>query len=280
MHYFFYRISVVLLFCMIFIWWSAFYKNEVSPTPMPRYTFSNWDKEVIFQWMSHIWSNKFYSSVQEELKAKKAKWFVYFFEGVQGGSEENTDKFNKAMWVKFDENLYKNFSKLYWVVHQDNSLYYNLVNNKDYNVDISIDEIIKYYEVPDDSKRSSSAFPEEVLDANAEIVKTLSKLNDKELAILRYINKAMLNFMIWSDSTRNFVLNNLANEKLFDVILNKRNEVLAEEINNTDHKKIFITYWLLHFEWVYNLLIQKDNTWKITKTENLYPITWELFPVF
>jgi len=37
-------------------------------------------------------------------------------------------------------------------------------------------------------------------------------------------------------------MDNFSNKKLFDIILNKRNDILSEEIINSKHKKIFITY--------------------------------------
>jgi len=80
------------------------------------------------------------------------------------------------------------------------------------------------------------------MDLNSEIIKTLASLNDKELSILRYINKALLNFIIGSENTQNIVMDNFANKKLFGIILDKRNEVLSTKIINSDDKKIFITY--------------------------------------
>jgi len=275
--YFLYKVSTWILLCIIIVWGFSYYKNEISPTPMPTYYLSNWEKEVIFQAMSHIWSNNFYTTIQGHLREKKKNWFVYYYEWVQPGTEENMEKFNSAIWIEFDKDLYQNFSKLYWVVHQDNSIYLNLENDKDYNIDLSIDEIITFYEQePLDNQweenQSTNKTPSEVVDMNAEIIKTLSALNSKELSILRYINKWILNFIIWSEWTQNLVMDNFSNKDLFSIILDKRNEVLSEKIINSDDKKIFITYWLLHFKWVLEILKKIDSKWEITKIEYLYPI--------
>ena len=53
------------------------------------------------------------------------------------------------------------------------------------------------------------------------------------------------------------------NKKIFDVIIWKRNEFLANEIQKSNDKKIYVTYWLLHFDWVLKLLQAKDPNWKI-----------------
>ena len=281
--YFVYKVSVWLSLSILILWGLSYYKNEINPTPMPTYYLSNWEKQVVFQAMSHIGSEKFYKSIQVDLKQKKQNWYVYYFEWVKPGSKENMDKFDDAIWVKFDKNLYENFSKLYWVVHQDNSIFFNLVNDKDYNIDLTIDEIMKFYEDNDTPNPLAGTSPlqeenaqikwkTEVMDLNSEIIKTLASLNDKELSILRYINKALLNFIIGSENTQNIVMDNFANKKLFGIILDKRNEVLSTKIINSDDKKIFITYWLLHFKWVFEILKKSDSNWEITKTDLLYPI--------
>jgi len=268
--YFLYKVSLWLLLSIVILWGLSYYKNEISPTPMPTYFLSNWEKKVVFQAMSHIWSESFYKTIQKSLKQKKHNWYVYYFEWVKPWTQQNMNKFNEAIWVKFDKDLYENFSKLYWVVHQDNSIYIGLVNNKDYNVDLSIDEIMKFYKGKEDKKQKYKNT--ESIDINSEIVKTLTSLNNKELSILRYINKALLNFIIWSENTQNIVMDNFANKKLFDIILDKRNEVLSKKIIESRNKKIFITYWLLHFKWVFELLQKSDSNWKITKITYLYPI--------
>ena len=276
LNYFLYKVSICVFISIILISSFSYYKNEINPAKMPTFTISNWEKEIIFQAMSHIWSKNFYEQIKEDLTSAKKQWYVYYYEWVKDWTTKNKEDFNKAIWVKFDSNLYENFSKLYWVTHQDNSIYYNLINNLDYNVDLSIDEIMENYnklEKTQNSENSNNFLQnEEVVDANTEIIKTLASLNNKELEILRYINKALLNFIIASDETQDIVLNNFSNKNLFKIILDKRNEVLSDKIINSEHKKIYITYWLLHFEWVLKILQENDINWKITKTTNLYPI--------
>ncbi len=55
----------------------------------------------------------------------------------------------------------------------------------------------------------------------------------------------------------------LWNTDLFEVILQDRNIHLANEIEKTKHKKIIITYGLMHFKWTLDLLKQQDPNWKI-----------------
>jgi hypothetical protein len=80
------------------------------------------------------------------------------------------------------------------------------------------------------------------IDANAEILKILSNTNEKELKLLIYINKAILNFFMNNDSILESMSNIFADKELFEVILAERNKVLANAIETSEYDKIFITY--------------------------------------
>lgn len=268
---FLYRASIWLLIIIVFIWWFSYYSNEINPAKMPTYTISNGKKIVIFQAMSHIWKKSFYEKVKQNLIKAKKNWFVYFFEWVRPWTKENKKDFDKAIWIKFDKNLYKNFSKLYGVTNQDNRIFLWLVNNLDFNVDLSIDDIMKYYKKYN-FKNPNLSKTQQAIDVNKEIIKTLSKLNPKELAILRYINQAILNVIISSPKARTTISDNFWNKNLFKVILEERNKNLVKNITKSKYNKIFITYWLMHFDGVFKLLKQKDKNWKIIKVNYLYPI--------
>jgi hypothetical protein len=54
--------------------------------------------------------------------------------------------------------------------------------------------------------------------------------------------------------------------------LAERNKVLVDAIETSEYDKVFITYWLLHFKWVYELLKANDSNWEIIETKHLYPI--------
>ena len=222
---------------------------------MQEITITNWDKVVVFQAMSNIGTQDFYNSVQENITRKKEEWFVYFFEWVKPGSDENHEKFNQALWIEFYKNLYENLSKLYGVVNQENEAFLWLVNDLDFNVDLNLDQIIEFYEQSTDAIESESnkniLWNSSIIDVNAEIIKVLSSLNEKQLNILRYLNKSILNLIIKSEWIQNVLTKNFSNEKLFDIILDKRNEVLADEIITSEYKKIYTTYGLLHFEWTF-----------------------------
>ena len=268
------RVSVILVIITTIIWWLAYFYNEVNPAAMPEYTITDWTKEVKFQAMSHIWTKQFYDQVVKNLTDYKTKWWVYFFEWVKPGTTENWDKFDKAIWMNFDKDLYKNFSKLYWVTNQDNSIFLWLVNDLDFNVDFNMDEIVAKYEEKMNEKpiwerEYKSKLP---VDANKVIIETLAWLNDRQLKLLVYVNQAILNFIIWSEDTQSFLTDNFTNKDLFEVILGERNKVVANAILKSKYDKIYVTYWLLHFNWVFELLKQNNPKWHIVSEQKLYPI--------
>jgi len=58
------------------------------------------------------------------------------------------------------------------------------------------------------------------------------------------------------------------NEDIFSVILDDRNEHVANYIITNNEEKIIILYWLMHFEWILSLLQSHDSRWSIVSTEN------------
>ena len=260
-------LALILLLILVF----CFYQNVISPAQMPLHTISNGKKTLKFQTMSHVASESFYAWVAEQIQISKEQNFVLFFEGVGAGSTESSEIFNQVLWINFEAGLYENFSKLYGVVAQNNDDFLNIINNKDYNVDLNLDEVIKIYQEKqkDIDKETSEThnISDEVLDINSEIITMLSELNSRELAVVRYLNQAVMNFIIKNEWLRNTIVNELGNTDIFSVILDDRNEYLVQEILNSDEDKIHILYWLMHFSWVLEILKTRDTRWQIIETQ-------------
>ncbi len=224
--------------------------------------------------MIHIGSPSFYEQVKNEIQKAKKEWFVLFYEGVRPGSTGSEDTFNKAMGIKFNKELYKSLSRLYGLTFQDNSKFLELVNNYDFNIDFSLDEIVQFYQEEDQKtlwKKKESWISPEIQDINSLVIQELSRLNEKELKILVYVNQAILNFLVKNDVLKEKIMNEFWNKELFEVILYKRNELLASEIINSKYNKIIVTYGLLHFEWVFDILKKKDPHWQIREVQPKYP---------
>lgn len=265
---FLYKSSIYISLSFIFIGWFLYYQNTLFPAKIPTYTLSNGDKTIIFQTMSHIGSESFYANIQHDIYAAKKQDYVLYYEWVQAGSEENNAAFNEALGIDFAPWIYDNFSRLYGVRAQDNNEFLWLVNNLDYNIDLDLDRVMQLYRDRVWSEQKASIlWNEKVYDLNSDVLKTLSQLSEKELIVLRFVNQGILNFMMKHASLRNIIIQNLWNTDIFSVILEGRNSFLAKEIQTRNDKKIFITYWLMHFSWVYEILKSMDENWEIIDTK-------------
>lgn len=269
---FLYRVASLFIAVIVIIWGFAYYQNEVSPAKMPVYTLTNGQKTIVFHGMSHIGTQNFYNQVQESIKKYKEDWYVYYFEWVRPGSEANHEAFDKALWVKFDEKTYENMSKLYGLVNQNNQLFLWQVNDLDFNVDISIDDVMAKYENIKSEAWISTRNYKAPLDAWELIGNELSKLNPRELTVLRYINKSFINMIVKSQWLQQSIQDNFSNKELFAVILDERNKVIADKIITSEDTKIIMTYGLLHFEWIFQILKQHDIKWRIEKIDYLFPL--------
>lgn len=266
---------VIILFLGI-LWSFSFYFNAISPAQMTQYTLSNGEKQVVFQEMIHIAKPRFYTQVQDDITAFKQNGWVYFFEGVKPGKKENSDKFDKALWIKFSPDLYKNISKLYGLEYQNNSDFLWLVNDLDFNIDTDLDTVIALYE---EKKQKTQAVQEETeipIDVSEDLIEVLSGLQPRQLTLMIYVNQAIMNAIVQSDGTKDFLQNNFNNQLLFDVILNERNKIVTKQIISGEHKKMFITYGQLHFSWILDLLQESDSNWKIISQKTYYPISKKL----
>lgn len=249
-------------------WGFMLVQNELNPAKLPLYTLTNGQKVVYFQTMSHIGSQRFYTQVQNNIIAAKKDGAVLFFEWVRPGTKENQEAFNNALWMKFDAELYNNFSRLYGVVAQDNDMFLKRENEKDYNIDLSLDEVMDLYHKKNPPNQAQTHTLPQSADLNVYISQTLWALSEKQLSLLQYMNQSLLNFIIKHESLRENILENFWNPDIFSVILDERNKNLVNEILQSPENKIFILYGLMHFSWVLQLLQDQDSQWKIIKRED------------
>ncbi|MCP4522813.1 MAG: TraB/GumN family protein, partial [Candidatus Gracilibacteria bacterium] len=239
---------------------------------LEQVTLSNGEKTLVFQKMIHIGSESYYSAIQDEITEYKNKDFTLYFEGVQPGSQENHDKFDIALGIKFDESLYKNFSKVYGLIPQDNQRFLGLVNDNDVNVDTNIDYIIEKYEALKIERNTPKTPTTPPIDASKEIINTLSELQGRELLVLQFVNKAILSALTKNESLTDSIQENFGNVELFEIILEGRNQIVADKIISSGDTKIFATYGALHYNGVLELLKQNDPNWKIISQKDFYPI--------
>lgn len=251
------------------------YENEIDPAKLPEYVITNGEKTVRFRTMSHIASESFYKGVSADLSEARKQGYVLFYEGVRPGSPENAKKFDALMGFKFDKNLYAAMSKLYGLVPQDTASIVGTFQPKDRNVDVSVDEIVANYE-----KRRGAVSGEPLpvtasgadafaSDFSKEIALYADELTARELGVVRYLNRAIMSLVIKNRDASNAAFAGLGKEDLFSAILQDRDKVVVDALVSTEEKKIFVTYGLLHFDGVFDLLQDRDPRWRIVE-----PITY------
>jgi len=97
--------------------------------------------------------------------------------------------------MKLDKNSYELLAKLYNFTHQKQEDFLGIVNNKDINVDISIDEIVtKYQNITENSTQDTQN--EMIYDIEEDVLARLENLNEKQLLLLRHFNTALMNFIV------------------------------------------------------------------------------------
>lgn len=292
-----YKISISLSLLIIIIGGFCYYQNNISPANLPLYTLSNGKKIIKFQTMSHIGRYDFYDSIVLNIGREKSNGYILFYEGVKPGKEENMALFQKLLGFQFWADFYQKYSNLYGVVAQDNSKFLGIRNKKDFNVDLSIDDIIQLYvnktlseEEKEQYKKDLKLWKGETIlysmnmetedSLDSEVFKRLSNLDEKSLVAVRYFNTALLNYFIKHTTVQDFLLEKVGKQDIFSVILEERDSYLAQELQKSKFDKIYLLYGFLHFEWVFNILQKEDPNWKIVKEESFYPITKVKIPSF
>lgn len=270
------RMGILALSVVLSVGIFAAYENEIDPAKLPEYVLTNGEKTVRFRTMSHIASESFYSGVSADLSEARKQGYVLFYEGVRQGSPESSKKFDALMGFKFDKDLYAAMSKLYGLVPQDNASIVGEFQPNDRNVDVSIDDIVSGYEkrrgavsgelLPVTASGSADGFASEF---SKEISLYADALTPRELGVVRYLNRAIMSLVIKNRDASNAAFAGLGKEDLFSAILDDRNEVIVDAVTSSEEKKIFITYGLLHFDGVFDLLQDRDPRWKIVE-----PITY------
>lgn len=229
-------ICIIVLCCLIGIGVFAVVRNPEGLVRIlfpseARYTeYSNGEKSIRFIGTMHIGKQEYYESIKKLISDSKKEGYVYFYELILSESEtDETLRKNRRLlgFIPTSDNYAKAFdlgSIGIDMVAQDQMDLLGLVNDKDYNVDVTVEQILEAYE----NKYGVITLTEE--DYQTPLNEAVSEIEDKE--------------------------------QVDYVILNVRNEHLAKEIMNSSYSKIIITYGANHEKGVFNLLQEADPKWE------------------
>jgi hypothetical protein len=122
----------------------VYYIHSVSPGVLSTIYISNGTQTVQFEQMSHIATQKFYDQITESMYAARSSGAVLYYEGVTPGTPANTKKFNEYIGFDFSSDTYSGAAHILGLVEQDQKTLVKTFSGKTYNVDISMDDVVKY----------------------------------------------------------------------------------------------------------------------------------------
>jgi hypothetical protein len=207
------------------------FHKRLTNTKVESADFSSNKKSVHFIDMIHLGQQEFYDNVAQEVKKYKKDGYVLFYEWIDYETADTltlrkTKKIVGMIPSKKGYSLMINKIDVEGVVFQENDQFMNQVNSLDFNVDVTPQELILEYE-----KR------------HGEIL-----LNNEDLQVPLYGD---FNF----NSDKN----------IMDLILNYRNKIVAERIQNSKYDKIIVMYGADHRKGIVEELQKLDANWKEIK---------------
>ncbi|WP_147375838.1 hypothetical protein [Marinifilum flexuosum] len=207
------------------------FHKRLTNTKVESADFSSNKKSVHFIDMIHLGQQEFYDNVAQEVKRYKEDGYVLFYEWIDYETADTltlrkTKKIVGMIPSKKGYSLMIERIEVEGVVFQENEQFMNQVNSLDFNVDITPQELIQEYE-----------------NRHGEIL-----LNNEDLQVPLYGDF------------------NFSNDKsVMDIILNHRNKVIAEHIQNSKYDKIIVMYGADHQKGVLEELQKIDSSWKKLK---------------
>lgn len=251
------------LFVVGIIWIiSSFSMGLFDPVTVNKYVLTNGHKTVVFQEMRHIGLSEFYKKVDNDVYYYRKQQYVFGYEGI-------FDIGNKASY----QNEKIDYSQKY--IEQPTML--GGLHPNDVNLDLNWFDIV--------SKLESRVAVENQINMERLMQK---KQMVSDLPFFKYQNEINADNVNPVQYTANNVyriryFENLKNEYGIDiaefyygsnpieqsVIIDERNQLVADFILNSSHDKILIHYGAEHFSGIFSLLKNTDSKWKVVRVEKI-----------
>jgi hypothetical protein len=223
------RITILLITVLSFSSCQQSKINELMNAKEASYTeYTNGKKNIRFVRIIHISTKDFYNDVAKKVTDAKKNGYVLFYEFVDFDKATDPEKRKLRKLVGFiptPEAYKKQLESLKGEhVEQENSQFMNLVNNKDFNVDVTPSEILKAYE------KEYGKIELTDTDMNTPISETITDVYPKD--------------------------------RFEKIILDFRNKHLADAVNTSKYDKIIILYGTEHEKGLIRELKKSDPNWK------------------
>lgn len=196
----------------------------------------------------------------EQLREKD---YVFFFEGVRPGTEENNEELGKLLGINLDKDMYLLFANITGLVLQDVETFLHILPST--NVDTSTDEIMI---LAKQNNITPNTTGEEQKKLIAFIEKSYPTLQKNQKTLMKIFGRGMLNALLRNYTKPSLATSLKSNFPIFTIILDVRNTLLADAITNSPNQHIYIHYGALHYPGTLAELQKRDPRWKeVTRTE-------------
>lgn len=186
---------------------------------------------------------------------------------MKPGTPENQAIFNQSMGFDFTPTLYSNIADLIGLASQDNqALFAGIATGSLISVDLSIDDIVKLMDTGSTNTGS-------IENVESVIKTTIETLSSQERIFIGWMARGFLNWSLKQSEDISTMLTAGTQAKLFEVIIDRRNDRIVEYIVSHPKQKIAVVYGALHFNGVYEALQKKDKNWKTVNMKNNTPYT-------
>lgn len=248
---------LVILICISpwFLYSALLIFNDFSASTLPKITLTNGDKTLIFQSMSHIGSEEFYTDIQEDMRQLKTDDYVFFYEWVKRGSDESVEKLSQLMGMELSEDMYVLMAQLGWFVQQDVQMFSWLLPST--NVDLDTDEMMLLAQWSGIQPPKNLQFMEELKKYEWDY----DSFTSLQKRILQEAAHALMNLLLMNYADPELERELIQAMPLMEIILHTRNTLLVDTILESPSKNIYIHYGALHYAGILAGLQERDPRW-------------------
>jgi hypothetical protein len=235
------------------------------------YEFSNWDKNIVFQWMYHVGTQQYYAQVIDNIEKYRKLDYTIVYEWIKMEKSSTGEVVDDKL-----ENIFSgtDFLKNKYLFFEWDIIWNKYLKDEDLNIDISNLKIQELFKEKQAEEESDKTYSEEKINIQA-WVNSWSKINN---FIYNYKSK-YITALDYKFITIHYnlglylsLLNQSTQKSILDSILKDyRDEYLYDNVMKLENDKIFIIYWEWHVDWFYNHL-NKNNNWKVLKLQELEPL--------
>lgn len=249
-----------------------------------KYILTDGNKIIVFQEMNHVALTSFYKEVGEEMNDYRNNGYQILLEGLKHNGTKPLKKTDSDYLIKSNNyNIlaeeYREKNKKYFNDKYTQQMYilnqyyayddeYADLSEQEYNDIVNRPNKITVINAAVDHLYNKKIEKLRTVTDHTESFKKVQK--DDKFYILRknisntYYIKKINNFLVDIEYWYNSKFTENGNI-FYDVVMLKRNKIIADTLINSESKKIYIHYGSAHFDGVLYLLKKENPNWKIVE---------------